>query len=209
MAVYLQNECEYAPVSHFLQPLLAVVVVDKWSAMQPQASKKQSKSARRRAVKAAEKRDIEAAGMWQKVQHRNKASINKVAVKGGASGMPTITTQLLAVKGQGASVSNQPKGSMPNSAKRQGPKMVHTNSWTISARNTNTAMPAEQVNGLNNTVNNKDAHVLTLLLTVLLRPLTCSAICCVGVSYGGHPCPKTALLCWLQRHLLKSGLLST
>lgn len=109
--------------------------------MQAQPTTKQSKSARRRAVKAAKKRDVEAAGMWQKVQHRNKASVIKVSSKGGASKTPTTTTPLLAAKGQGASQSNQPKGFMPTIANKQSHPMVHTNSWTIPARKTNTAMP--------------------------------------------------------------------
>lgn len=112
--------------------------------MQTHPTNKQSKSARRRAAhraaKADETKDIEAAGQWQKVQHRSKTF-----AKGGASKTPTTTTPLMSAKGQGASQSNQPNNSMPTTAETQSLAAV-PNFWTISAR-TPMPAPAEHVNG--------------------------------------------------------------
>lgn len=94
--------------------------------MQAQQSNKQGKCVRCHAgdhpAKAAEMRDTEAAGKWQKVQYRSKE-----IVKGAASRKPATVTPLLSAKWQGAVQNNKPKGSESTLATIQRPTMsTHT-----------------------------------------------------------------------------------
>lgn len=68
---------------HLLATFCSVCLLDNWDEVQASQGNKQSKHAHRHAAhhaaKAAEMRDTEAAGKWQKVQYRSKAIVKGVA----------------------------------------------------------------------------------------------------------------------------------